>query len=158
MLQKEVSKTMQVALPIILGNMSQMVLGMIDSAMIGAIDYVQLAASALVMNVLGIPYVFAIGMSMSISPLVAIANGKNDPWTSSHYLYNGVILCTLIAVGMSALIHAGNNVVFHLGQDPEVAAVAVPYLKIMAWSVIPMVFFLSLNIEAFVCVQLNSQS
>lgn len=145
MLRNEVYRTMKVALPIILGNMSQMVLGMIDSAMIGAIDYVQLAASALVMNVLGIPYVFAIGMSMAISPLVAIANGKNDQWSSSHYLFNGVILCTIIAIGMSALIHVGHDVVFHLGQDPEVAAAAIPYLKIMGWSVIPMIFFLSLK-------------
>jgi MATE family multidrug resistance protein len=141
----EIVKTMKVALPIILGNIAQMMLGIIDAAMIGAIDYVQLAASALVLNVLGIPYVAAIGMSMSISPLVAIANGEKNQWQVSHYLYNGVILCTVVAALMSGLIVAFSGIIHHIGQEPEVAIAAIPYLKIMTWSVIPMVFFLSLK-------------
>jgi MATE family multidrug resistance protein len=144
-MKTEILKTLKVALPIILGNIAQMMLGIIDSAMIGAIDYVQLAASSLVLNVLGMPYVAAIGMSMSISPLVAIANGEKNQWQVSHYLYNGVILCTLVAVMMSGLLVAFSGIIHHIGQEPEVATAAVPYLKIMTWSVIPMVLFLSLK-------------
>jgi MATE family multidrug resistance protein len=144
-MKTEILKTLKVALPIILGNIAQMMLGIIDSAMIGAIDYVQLAASSLVLNVLGMPYVAAIGMSMSISPLVAIANGEKNQWQVSHYLYNGVILCTLVAVMMSVLLVAFSGIIHHIGQEPEVATAAVPYLKIMTWSVIPMVLFLSLK-------------
>ena len=144
-MKTEISKTLKVSLPIILGNIAQMMLGIIDAAMIGAIDYVQLAASSLVLNVLGIPYVAAIGMSMSISPLVAIANGERNSWQVSHFLYNGVILCTLVAAMMSGLIVAFSGIIHHIGQDPEVATAAVPYLKIMTWSVIPMVLFLSLK-------------
>jgi multidrug resistance protein, MATE family len=144
-MKQEIKRTMVVALPIILGNMTQMVLGIIDAAMIGAIDYVQLAASSLVINVLGIPYVVAIGMTMAISPLVAIANGRNDTWSASHYLANGVVLCTLIGVGIAVLIDAGSGILNHLGQDPEVVAASGAYLRIMAWSTIPMVFFLSLK-------------
>jgi MATE family multidrug resistance protein len=144
-MKQEIKRTMVVALPIILGNMTQMVLGIIDAAMIGAIDYVQLAASSLVINVLGIPYVVAIGMTMAISPLVAIANGRNDTWSASHYLANGVVLCTLMGVGIAVFIDAGSGILHHLGQAPEVVEASGAYLRIMAWSTIPMVFFLSLK-------------
>lgn len=34
---------------------------------------------------------------------------------------------------------------FHLDQDPEVARLALPYLQIMGWSIIPMLLFLALK-------------
>src|SRR5699024_10131820 len=34
---------------------------------------------------------------------------------------------------------------FHMGQDPEVAELAVPYLKLESWSVIPMLLFMALK-------------
>ena len=34
---------------------------------------------------------------------------------------------------------------FHLDQDPEVAMLAAPYLRIMGWGVIPMLLFMSLK-------------
>lgn len=133
------------AMPIILGNMSQMMLGVIDSAMIGAVDYKQLAASSLVINVLGIPFVAAIGITMSISPLVAIARGQNDTPKASHYLYNGMILSGIVGLIIAVILQAGNSLIFSMGQDVEVATMAVPYLEIMGWSTIPMILFLALK-------------
>jgi MATE family multidrug resistance protein len=37
------------------------------------------------------------------------------------------------------------NILFHLDQDPVVAQLALPYLQIMGWSVVPMLLFLSLK-------------
>lgn len=144
-MKTESIKTLKMALPIILGNMSQMMLGVIDSAMIGAVDYKQLAASSLVINVLGIPYVAAIGITMSISPLVAIARGQSDTHKASHYLYNGVILSGIVGLLIALLLQVGNGLIFRMGQDPEVAQMALPYLEIMGWSTIPMILFLALK-------------
>jgi len=131
--------------PIILGNLTQMALGIIDAAMVGSIDYKQLAASSLVINLLSIPYVLCIGMTMAISPMVAIANGENNVRKASHFAWNGFWLSTLVSIVVAAALAFGQSIVFHMKQDPEVAQLAQPYLYVMAWSTIPMIMFLAIK-------------
>lgn len=141
----QAKKTLQLAFPVILGEVSQMMLGIIDTAMVGAVSYKQLAAAALVMSVINIPYVFGIGITISVSQLVSMANGRNDKKLVSHYLFNGFWLCAISAVVISLTIELSKDILFHLDQDPVVAALALPYLQIMGWSVIPMLLFLALK-------------
>jgi len=145
MLATQANKTLRLAFPIILGEVSQMMLGIIDTAMVGAVNYKQLAAAALVMSVINIPYVFGIGITISVSQMVSMAHGRRDGKLVSHYLYNGFWLCAISAVAISVAIELSKNILFHLDQDPVVAQLALPYLQIMGWSVIPMILFLSLK-------------
>ncbi len=134
-----------VSIPIILGNMTQIILGIIDSAMVGSIDSVLLAGSALVNNILAIPFIMGIGLSYAISPLVATANGNDEKQRSFHIAVNGFLLCAIFAVIVGIGIHLGSNIVFHLDQDEAVANVSREYLIIMGWSTVPMLMFLSLK-------------
>lgn len=142
---EQAKKTLQLAFPVILGEVAQMMLGIIDTAMVGAVSYKQLAAAALVMSVINIPYVFGIGITISVSQLVSMANGRRDKKLVSHYLFNGFCLCAISAVVISLAIELSKNILFHLDQDPVVAQLALPYLQIMGWSVIPMLLFLALK-------------
>lgn len=144
-LAHQANRTLKLAFPIILGEVSQMMLGIIDTAMVGAVNYKQLAAAALVMSVINIPYVFGIGITISVSQMVSMAHGRRDGKLVSHYLYNGFWLCTISAIAIAVAIEFSRNILFHLDQDPEVARFALPYLQIMGWSVIPMILFLSLK-------------
>lgn len=145
MLIQQAKRTLNLAFPIILGEVAQMALGIIDTAMVGAVSYQQLAAAALVMSVINIPYVFGIGITISVSQMVSMAHGRRDSKLVSHYLFNGFWLCAVSAVLIALFLEAGKNILFHLGQDPEVARLALPYLQIMGWSVIPMLLFLALK-------------
>ncbi len=142
---KEFPKTLKIAVPLIISNVSQMALGLIDSAMIGPIDYRQLAASSLVINALAIPMVLGIGMTMAISPLVAMANGRNDVHKASKLLYNGFILSSFTALAIALVIISTSGLLNHLGQDDIVVEFAMPYYKIMAWGIIPMLMFLAIK-------------
>jgi len=141
----EVRKTWALSIPIIFGELSQMALHIIDTAMVGALGYKQLAAAALVLAVMNIPFVLGIGMTISVSQLVSMSHGRRDSAKVSHYFYNGFWLCAATAVVISLGLELGKNILYHLGQDPEVAALAVPFLQIMGWSVIPMLLFMSLK-------------
>src|SRR3712207_2440101 len=118
---KEFSKTFKIALPLIISNVSQIGLGLIDSAMIGAVDYIQLAASSLVLNVIAIPQVLGMGMAIAVSPMTAIANGQKDAFKASRVLFNGFFLTTLVASLIAVTLVATNRLLLHLGQDREVA-------------------------------------
>lgn len=125
--------------------MTQILLGIIDSAMVGSIDSVLLAGSALVNTILSIPFIMGIGLSYAIAPLVATANGNDEKERCFHIAVNGFLLCTIFAVVVGVGIHLGSEVVFHLDQDPAVAEVSKDYLIIMGWSTVPMLMFLSLK-------------
>src|SRR5690606_22283055 len=101
--------------------------------------------AALVMSVMNIPFVIGIGMTMSVSQMVSMAHGRRDGQLVSHYLYNGFWLCTFFAVLISLGLEAGKGILFHLKQDPEVALLAVPFMQLMGWSVIPMLLFMTLK-------------
>ncbi len=145
MLFSQAKKTLTLAFPIIFGELAQMFLHIIDTAMVGAVGYKQLAAAALVMNVINIPFVFGIGITISLSQMVSMASGRNDKKLVSHYLYNGFWLCAISAILISVGLELGKNVIFHLNQDPEVAQLALPYLQLMGFSVIPMILFMALK-------------
>ena len=144
-LRKEAFTTWKLSAPIILGEITQMALGIIDSIMVGKISYQQLAAAALVNSVLNIPFVLGFGMTMSVSQTVSMANGRRDSLKVSHYLYNGFWLCTIAAILIAVGLQFSKNILFHLGQDIEVASLGAPYLQIMGWSIIPMMMFISLK-------------
>lgn len=144
-LYREAGRTLKLAGPIILGELAQMALNLIDTAMVGAVSYKQLAAAALVMSVVNIPFIFGIGMTMSISQMVAMAHGRNDRLKVSHYFFNGFWLSAGTAVLICLGLEMSKDVLFHLRQDPEVATLAVPFMRITSISLVPMLLFMALK-------------
>ena len=74
-----------------------------------------------------------------------MAHGRKDDGAVSHYLFNGFILCAITAVVISLSLVAGRQVLLHLGQDPEGALLALPFFKIIGFSIIPMLLFMTLK-------------
>lgn len=144
-MSSEAFPTIRLAVPIIIGELAQMSLHIIDSAMVGAISYKQLAATSLVVSAVNIPFVVGIGMTISVSQMVSMAHGKRDSGQVSHYLFNGFLLCTLTALVISLSMVFGRNILYHLGQDPEVVALALPFMKLIGLSIIPMLLFMTLK-------------
>ncbi|MES2647215.1 MAG: MATE family efflux transporter [Bacteroidota bacterium] len=142
---KELRNTLPIAFPLILSNITQVSLGLIDSAMVGAIDYYQLAASSLVVNAVAIPQVIGTGITMAISPLVAFSRGRNDNHSASTLLFNGVWISAITGLIISLAIVAGKNILLHLDQEEKVATTAIPYFVLMGWSLFPMMIFLGLK-------------
>jgi|GEM_PF-4103322 len=149
-MRAEASKTIRLAFPIIIGELAQMTLHIIDTAMVGAISYKQLAAASLVItslviNAIGIPFILGIGITISVSQMVSMAHGQRDAWKVSHYLFNGFFLCALTAVIISAGLELGKDLLWHMGQDPEVVELAIPFMQLMGFSIIPMMLFMTLK-------------
>lgn len=142
----EARRTLHLAFPIILGELAQISLHLVDTAMIGALGYKELAAAALVLNVINIPFVLGIGVTISVAQMVSLAHGQFDRQLISHYLYNGFILCTIAAIVISGALIGGTHVLYHLDQkDPQVVAYAIPLMRVMGLSIIPMILFMTLK-------------
>ncbi len=142
---REIRQTLQLGWPIMLGNLTQIALGIIDSAMVGAIHSSQLAAASLVNNILSLPMVLTIGLSTAISPLVAAARGEGNDDQPMRILYNGAWIVTLVALVLAFILHVGADLVFHLGQDVVVAKLSRSYLIWMGWATVPLAAFFAMK-------------
>ncbi len=142
---REIQETLKLGWPIILGNVTQIILGVIDSAMVGAIHSSQLAASAFVNNLISLPMILGLGMTMAISPLVATAMGEGDREKPLRIMFNGLFLAGVLAVFLATVMQLGIGFVDHMGQDEIVATLSKPYLSWMLWGMVPMVLFLAIK-------------
>ncbi len=141
----EVKQTLRLGWPIILGNMTQIALGIIDSAMVGAIHSSQLAAASFVNNLITLPLILAIGLTTAISPLVASALGEEEIHRPMRILFNGGLIVTVMSLLFAIGIHLGVDMVYYFGQDRIVADLSKPYLIWMGWGMIPMAAFMAMK-------------
>ena len=144
-MKSEAIQTLRLAFPIIIGEIAQLLLHIIDTAMVGAVSYVHLAAASLVLNVINIPFVLGIGATIAVSQFVSMARGRQDEPAVAHYLFNGFVQCAAVAVGLALALFFGRGLLHHLGQDPEVVRLAVPFFELILLSLIPAILFLCLK-------------
>ncbi|SEG49627.1 MATE family efflux transporter [Algoriphagus boritolerans] len=143
--KEEVQLTMNLGWPIILSNLTQILLPIIDGIMVGSIHSNQLAAASLVINIATIPVILCMALPMALSPLVSSALGKSDFRSPLKLLVNGMIVGGLFALVLALLFYFGSEVVYQLGQDEEVALLAEEYLVIIGWRLIPVALFVALT-------------
>ncbi len=137
----EIRQTLALAFPIIIGQVSQMLMGITDTVMIGRVGKVPLAASAFTHGLFMLVFIVAIGVLMSVSVLVARAHGARQSRECAALLQHGMVLGVgLGAAGMLAMF-ATVPWLQHFGQPPEVVAEVRPYFELIALSLIPTLVF-----------------
>lgn len=129
--------TLRLAFPLIIGQLSQMLVGLTDTLMIGKLGVVPLAAATFANSILYLPLMFGIGMTMAVSIRVSQARGAEDQQMAREALRNGLFIA--FVVGLSTLALALGLIPFlHLfGQEAEVTAAADRYFLLVAISMIP---------------------
>jgi len=133
----EVRPTLALALPIMAGMLSQMLMGLTDTIMVGRVGVVALAAASFVNAVAHLPLVFGLGLISCIAVLTAQAYGAKQPAEAGEVLRHGLLLSA--AMGMLAMLSMFALYPFldRLGQSPEVAHASGPYLLLFSASMLP---------------------
>ena len=115
--------------------------GLIDDIMVGKIGTTELAAVSLGNSFLFIAMSLGIGFSTAITPLVAEADGEGNAVKGKAAFKHGLLLCTLLGIALFGLMLLLKPLMYHMKQPEAVVALAIPYLEIVAFSLIPMVMF-----------------
>jgi Na+-driven multidrug efflux pump len=95
---REGRATLVLALPLMAGQVSQMLMGLVDTYMIGKIGTVELAASTLAHSILHLPLMLGIGIAIAVSVKVSQARGAEDPQQAKAALRDGFLLSLLLGV------------------------------------------------------------
>lgn len=141
----ETRQLLHVAWPVILGQLGHVTVGVADSAMIGQTGTLPLAAAAFANSLFVIPLVFGIGVAYGITPLVANADGQGDRDRVGRLLSQGLLINSLLSIALMAVLWLIKPLAVHMGQDPEVITLALPYLGLLILGLFPLMIFLSLK-------------
>jgi MATE family multidrug resistance protein len=102
---------------------------------------IPLAAISLAVSILIIPMVFAIGVAFGLTPLIAGADGADDPKEAVKYFKNGLVLNSVLGLLVYGVLAFFAQFAHLLGQDERVVSEAMPYLHIVGFSIVPMMAF-----------------
>ena len=138
---RELRPTLALALPIMMGQVGQMLMGIADSAMIGHVGNVPLAASAFAGSVFGVFFIAGTGLLVPVSVLVARAHGESRPAECAEWVRHGLLVGLVCGVGEALLMAALATQLHRFGQPPEVVREANPFFVIIAVSLVPALAF-----------------
>lgn len=134
-------RNITLAYPVVLSQLGQVMVAVVDSAMVGQTGSIPLAAASLANSITFIMIAFAIGISYAITPLIAAADGQGRAREISEILRHGLVLNIFAGLMIFILIASGSGLLHYMGQDPEVVKLAIPYMGIIAFSIVPLMVF-----------------
>ncbi|GAB4184962.1 MAG: MATE family efflux transporter [Thermoflexibacter sp.] len=138
-------QTIHLALPIIAGQLSQILISLADNTMVGNFDSQSLAASALANAIFWSIFIVGIGITLGLTPPVAASSVTGDIKTCQRYFKHGIVLYSSIGFFIFLFIVAISFFLDNLGQQPEVATLARPYLQILGGSAFFVLIFQSIK-------------
>lgn len=112
-----------------------------DNIMVGQLGTAELAAVSLGNSFVFIAMSLGIGFSTAITPLVAEADGAGNVADGKSALKHGLVLCTILGVSLFGIILLCKPLMYHMKQPPEVVDLAIPYLELVAFSLVPLIIF-----------------
>ena len=138
---KEFKYNIRLATPVILGMLGHTVVALVDNIMVGQLGTAELAAVSLGNSFMFVAMSIGIGFSTAITPLVAEADGENNFEAGKSSFKHGLFLCTALAISLFLMLFAAKPLMYVMNQPEEVVNLAMPYLNLVAISIIPLIIF-----------------
>jgi MATE family multidrug resistance protein len=112
-----------------------------DNIMVGQLGTAELAAVSLGNSFVFIAMSLGIGFSTAITPLVAEADGAGNKADGKSALKHGLVLCSVLGLSLFGIILLLKPIMYLMKQPPEVVELAMPYLDLVAFSLVPLIIF-----------------
>ncbi len=141
-LRTELGATLQLAAPLALANLLQMLVYAIDVIFVARLGEQALAASSLSISLFGLMMWSLSGLTGACAPLIAAELGRRSHAVREVRRSVRMALWLAAGAGAGAMIIAANGETIMLlaGQDPVVAARAGGFLAVLLWATVPMLF------------------
>ncbi|WP_300737399.1 MATE family efflux transporter [uncultured Alistipes sp.] len=143
--KEQYKQNLRLALPVVLTQLGQILTQFADNLMVGRYggdDPLPLAAVSFGGAVFFILFITSIGIALGMTPLIGELYAQGNRERSSHLLQNGILFYGALGIAMTAFQYAIIPLMYHLGQPVEVVDAAIPYYKMLVWSMpFVMLFF-----------------
>ena len=135
--RQRLAAILSLALPIVGGMVSQNVLNLVDTAMVGTLGAAALGAVGLASFATFLSQAFITGLSSGVQAMAARRLGEQRLSEVAVPLNGGLLLAVALGLPLSVLVWLVVPSVFPLlNDDPEVIAVGVPYWRVRLLGVV----------------------
>ncbi|APZ47639.1 MATE family multidrug exporter [Polaribacter reichenbachii] len=131
----------KLAAPVMLGMLGHTFVAFIDNIMVGQLGTAELAAVSLGNSFMFIAMSIGIGFSTAITPLIAEADASDNLEQARATFKNGLFLCTSLGILLFLMVFFAKPLMYLMQQPKEVVELAIPYLDLVAFSLIPLIIF-----------------
>jgi MATE family multidrug resistance protein len=136
-LWQESRLTLRLALPLMIGQLSQMLLGVADTVMIGHLGVTELAALTFISSLFHLPLVFGMGVLTAVSVFTSNRRGAGDAAGARASCRHGLMLGTVLGVLLFGIAWIISFYLGSMGQPPEVSARTTTFFRVVMLSLVP---------------------
>ena len=140
----ELRATATLAWPMILSNLSMMLVGVTDVILLGWLGPRELAAGAMGHNLAMIFAIFSMGLITATAPMMASEKGRmaHSVRDIRRTFRQGLWTCVAIMIPVWAILWNTESILLLSGQQPGIAADAAIFARFYMWSILPFIGFL----------------
>jgi MATE family multidrug resistance protein len=138
-------RLLKLAWPLVLTQAGQMVVQLVDNAMVGRVGTTELAAASFANSIFVMIMVFGLGVFMGITPLIGHAFGAKNELRVASILKNSLFLSILLIIGLLLITWAVSWLMPFMGQSVGVLQMALPYYNTLTLSLLPFLLFMVLK-------------
>lgn len=136
-----IKKTLSLAYPVIIGQLGLIMMGVVDSIMVGELGAVPLAAASLSNSLIFLVLIIAIGNAVAVTPLIAILVGAKRLDECGIYFRQSLLVNLAMGLIVFIIIAIGVNYLHLLGQSFGVQSKAKSYMLIIGISIFPLMIY-----------------
>lgn len=140
--------SLKLAIPLMIGQLSQMLMGVVDTLMVGHLGVTELAALTFANSLFYVPFVFGIGVLTAVSVLSSNARGAMDPKAARASCREGLYLGAGLGLALFILCGLISLQLDWFGQPAEVTAATGTFYRIIMFSTVPALASIALKNHA----------
>ncbi|MEO5896280.1 MAG: MATE family efflux transporter [Vicinamibacterales bacterium] len=140
-LRQEIKPMLRLAVPVVVAELGWMTMGMVDTLMVGPIGPEAIGAVGLGTSLFMGISIFALGLLLGLDTLVSQAFGGGRIEECHRWLVHGTVLALGLSVPVFLALMWVSEGLPSWGLTPEVAVLAKPYLRALAWGTVPLLLY-----------------
>jgi len=144
-LRDEFRPMLSLAWPVVVAELGWMVMGIVDTIMVGRVSPQAIGAVGLGSSVFVAFAIFGMGLLLGLDTLVSQAYGAARLDECHRWLLQGVYLALIASAPVMAVTWELVHLMPAWGLHPTVLAMTAPYLRIVTWSTLPLLLYAALR-------------
>jgi multidrug resistance protein, MATE family len=131
------------AAPVVLAEIGWVSMGIVDTIIVGPLGPAAIGAVGIGHVLFLALAIFGMGLLLGLDTLVSHAFGAGRLDECHRWLLHGVLLSLITAPVLTGVALMGSTLLPWWGLTPEVATLTTPYLRIITWSLLPLLLYAS---------------
>jgi MATE family multidrug resistance protein len=144
-LRQELRPMLRLAAPLVMAELGWTGMGVVDTMMVGRVSAEAMGAVSLGSVLFYAVAIFGSGLMLGLDTLVAQAYGARRLMDCHRSLVNAVYFSLPLAPALMLLVWCWVPLLARFGINPVVLSQAVPYLKAIMWSTLPLLLYFALR-------------